>query len=524
MIDCPLPRDSRVIGYLRVSSEAQKEKGTIAGQQQELQIYIETHGLVLVHPPFVDEAKPGSSTAPRDAFQDMIEFAHQEPRPCDGIIFWSWARFARDQDDAHFFKADLRRRGYTLISLSDGIPQATGFDYVMESLVHWKDEQYLRQLSRNVRRGLYLLARQGYPHGGLPPRGYERERIEVEIGGKKRKVSHWIPDPQWAPLVRDAWEMRANGASYPEILDATSLYPGTDRLCFHFRNKVYLGYRTYGDVEIPNAHEPLITQELWDRVQATLYERPARGSPWPKRLHPRQVNSPYLLSGLGRCAYCGANMTGKTDDTRRHPNYRYYLCSTKNSRGYNKCENKAIAAKRLEPAVLDVMLNRLLTPEFLAGLLEEVNMQLSKDDSESRMKQLGGRIRTLDRAMANLLDLAEKAGGTEEVLTRLELRRQEKQKLQQEAKLLEQRKPIHITKELLADLLAELREPLANGTLQAQQKVLRNVIDHIVVEPHKGQLYYRSPHTVLYARAVGSGQDSTRGLPEPGRARTSPSS
>jgi len=46
-----------------------------------------------------------------------------------------------------------------LISLSDEIPQGTELDYVMEALIHWKDAQYLEQLSRYTKHGLHLLAR-----------------------------------------------------------------------------------------------------------------------------------------------------------------------------------------------------------------------------------------------------------------------------------------------------------------------------------------------------------------------------
>jgi site-specific DNA recombinase len=501
MNDCPLPPGSKVIGYLRVSGEVQKEKGTIAGQVEELERYIGKHRLTLLHPPFIDEAKPGSSTAPRDGFQDMIGFAHQEPRPCDGIIFWSWSRFARDQDDAHFFKSDLRRRGYVLISLSDEIPQGTEFDYVMEALIHWKDQQYLGQLSRNTKRGLHLLARHGYATGGFPPRGYKAKHIEVEIGGKKRRVARWVPDPEWAPLVQQAWEMRATGASYQEILDKTSIYASRNSLVTHFRNKAYLGYQICGEIEFPDAHEPLITQELWDKVEATLYQyqRPPRGSSWPGNRHPRRYKTKHLLSGLVRCAYCGAAIIGRTCNTGRHQDWRYYLCGTKNRKGWDSCPNRTIPAERLEAAVLDVVTNKLLTPDFVTELVGEINAQLNSSDSAAQIAHLQSRIHSLSRSIANLIDLAEKVGGTEEVLGRLKQRKDEKNSLEQQVQLLEVRdEPIQVPREIVEELLAELREPLANGTLPAQRRVLENTVDRIIVERNRAELHYQFPCANLY--------------------------
>lgn len=43
----------------------------------------------------------------------MIDLARDNHETVDGIAFWSWSKFARDEDDAHFYKADLRRRGLT---------------------------------------------------------------------------------------------------------------------------------------------------------------------------------------------------------------------------------------------------------------------------------------------------------------------------------------------------------------------------------------------------------------------------
>ena len=50
----------------------------------------------------------------------------------------------------------------------------------------------------------------------------------------------------------------------------------------------------------------------------------------------------------------------------------------------------------------------------------------------------------------------------------------------------------------MEELLAELRDPLTNGTLQAQRTVLESTVDRIVVEPHRAELYYQFPCANLY--------------------------
>ena len=496
---CPLPAGSRVVGYLRVSGEAQKEKGTIAGQMEELERYVQENQLVLVHAPFVDEAKPGSSTAPRADFNSMINYARQEPRPCEGIIFWSWSRFSRDQDDAHFFKADLRRRGYVLVSLSDDMPRADGYEYVLEALVHWKDQQYLEQLSRDTKRGLHVLARHGYAPGGFPPRGYKAEHVEAEIAGKRRRVARWIPDPELAPQVREAWRLRANGASYQEIIDKTGIYSSRNSLITHFRNKTYRGYRICGGIEVPDAHEPLVSQELWDAVQRTLRKRPKRGSTWGAAQHPRRHNTRHLLSGFVRCTYCGAAIVGRTCNTGRHKDWRYYICGTKNRKGWKSCPNRTIPAKHLESAILSLVMDRVLTYDFVTSLVDEVNDTLNRPESTIQIPQLQSRIKTLDRGIMKLVDVAEKVEDTAEVVSRLKQRKEERERLRGELRLLEStQQAIEVPRHILEELLAEMRAPLANGTLEAQRTVLKSTVNHIAVEKNKAELYYQFPCAALY--------------------------
>lgn len=55
-----------------------------------------------------------------------------------------------------------------------------------------------------------------------------------------------------------------------------------------FRNRTYPGIRKCGELEIEDAHEPLIDRELRDAVQGTLRTRIKKGGEWPEGIaHPR---------------------------------------------------------------------------------------------------------------------------------------------------------------------------------------------------------------------------------------------
>lgn len=65
-----------------------------------------------------------------------------------------------------------------------------------------------------------------------------------------------------------------------------------------------------------------------------------------------------------------------------------------------------------------------------------------------------------------------------------------KDELQQELRLLKtSREPIHVSRQIVGGLLAQMRQPLAIGTLQPQRTVLESTLDRIVLEPHRAELY-----------------------------------
>lgn len=103
------------------------------------------------------------------------------------------------------------------------------------------------------------------------------------------------------------------------------------------------------------------------------------------------------------------------------------MCGTKNRKGWDSCQNRSIPAEYLEAAVSNAVLNKLLTQDSVTALLVEINAELNGPESAAQIAHLQGRLHALNRTMVNLIDLAEKLGGTEEVLARL--RQQEKSKL-----------------------------------------------------------------------------------------------
>ena len=177
--------------------------------------------------------------------------------PEAGLVIWSYSRFARDFDDAQFYRADIRRRGYLFHSLNDEVPDGP-MGRLFEAVIDWKNEQFLEDLSRDVKRGLSDLVRTHGALPGTPPRGFKREPVQIGArrDGRPHIVHRWVPDPELVPMVQQAFALRAAGASLNEIHQTTALYNSLNSYTTFFSNRLYIGILEFGDLTIENYCEP----------------------------------------------------------------------------------------------------------------------------------------------------------------------------------------------------------------------------------------------------------------------------
>ena len=220
---CPLPPLSRVWVYLRDSGG---ETQDLASQRSYVLAYCEHYQLRLERV-FEDGAISGGSTIGRDEFGLMIDLARQNSKPMvDGILYWDTKRFARNQLDSQFYKGDLRRRGYRLISLSDDIPD-NEFSVVIEAFLEWKAQKDREDISKDTKRGLAYIVSMKDENGnyiglmpGRPPTFFKGESFDTGLkrnNGQPRIVQRWVPDPETWERGKVVWEMRAERASYIKI-------------------------------------------------------------------------------------------------------------------------------------------------------------------------------------------------------------------------------------------------------------------------------------------------------------------
>lgn len=489
--DVPFPPGARVVAYLRDSGGRDQEL-SVAQQRIQLAQWVEAHGLNLTQI-YADEAAPGSSVIGREAFGQLIEHFRSPECRDQGVIIWKFSRFSRDLDDAQYFKADLRRRGYVIYSLHDQIPD-TLEGRVIESMIDWMNARFLEDLSTDVKRGLHHNVNQYGALPGTPPRGFKREVIQISSrrDGSAHTVSRWVPDPAWWEKCQAAWRMRANGTPVRQIHTVLHLYTSMESYTWFFKNRIYLGELNYGDITIPNYTEPMITAEIWDAVQKmnrlnSEEHNPMKLTGPQNKNHPRRANSSFLLSGLLYCPRCGALMNGQVVRFKSGNHLDYYSCG--NAHRHGDCDAKLIPKIALEEAVIKQLHEYVLDPALIAERDRELAADSAGEVDQLRANQRQARLelaeilRKIDNIAVTIADDPNPPKSLMHLLRELELAADKKSDEIKRLKLAENGRTVTIRtpdqyRELSSDAVAEL----ISGDLPRMKKILTALVARICAE------------------------------------------
>jgi DNA invertase Pin-like site-specific DNA recombinase len=483
----PFSTGSLVAAYFRDSGGDTQEL-SVPQQENAFQAWCTQNGLV-PGAVFRDVARPGSSVVGRSGFNEMIGHFRNNAHEA-GLVIWSYSRFARDFDDAQFYRADLRRRGFVFHSLNDEVPEGS-IGRLFEAAIDWKNEQFLLDLSRDTRRGLHDLVANYGAVPGTPPRGFKRQPVTIgkRRDGRDRIAHRWVPDPDLLPRVRQAFAMRAAGKTLIEIHETTHLYGSINSYQTFFSNRLYIGTLAFGDQVILNYCEPIVDRPTWDVVQAKIKQF-ARHKNLHDSNHPRRLNSSYLLSGLVHCARCASPLFGAPAAQRKLRNgspstYDRYACA----RAYRRrdCDQMQFPRGILERAVIDTLQEYVLLPDTLSLLQKQI--QAAQSTSLARIgkqrielnSQLGGLKRRID----HLADAIAESGHTRALLEKLAgLESDELSLLARLAELDRQAgSPAPaMSDDQLSSQVQRFQEILTGSDFKAKQALLRSFIERITVD------------------------------------------
>lgn len=346
---------NKVAAYIRWSTDDQAQGTTLEVQKAACEYYIRSQGwnfrddLV-----FVDDGYSGA-TLDRPGLKALREAVAGGRVEC--VVMYTLDRLSRSVADT----VDLVLKEWEgkchvrCVQQPIDTSQPTGkmFFYMLASYAEFeRDMIRMRTLGGKQRR-----AKEGANAGWRYNYGYKKlKKGTYEIEPDEAEVVRWLFREYVAgkSFKQLAIELNRKGIPSPEgkIWNPTSVRSV-------ITNPVYIGRIEYGKEKrvlregkvtylrssvpryaaVDGAVPPLVGRELWEEVQRRRRER--------ARVHRRSLASAYLLSGLARCARCGARIVGVTAK-----GVRFYRCTGRRQFGDDYCDSAVIRADVVEGAVL----------------------------------------------------------------------------------------------------------------------------------------------------------------------------
>ena len=373
------------VAYVRISSEEQLKKSatSVATQTRKCAEACEREGLELVKV-FTDEGESAfkQASSKRPQLQAMLKYIRQNKGKCTHVVFENLSRLARRDAEQDVLLDGFKAQGLKYMSVDEpNVETDTAAGRLHAGLLARFNRYYSDSLSERVTYRMRAGAQAGR-HLHKAPLGY--------VNGKVNGVKNLVPDPQRAELVRKAFTMMAEGQNMVEVLRLVTLWGLRSRgghklakttFSQMLRNRVYCGWVTQKDITARGAFEPLISEEVFERVQAVMKGR-------SKRQKDVKHHDDWPLRRFVLCGSCGKPLTsGWVKNSKGNP-YGYYFCVQKGC-GASNVRKELLEAQwigllgMLEPK--EELLNRL--PEMVAAAWKH-----RKTRAEDERRQLTTRL------------------------------------------------------------------------------------------------------------------------------------
>lgn len=455
----------------RVSSRKQERGASLEAQVEAIQSYCKRNNLIIIEPtPKAFVFTESSTRGGRKKFNEMIEFIEKQKNKT-AIVVHTLDRLQRGFEECEKIKELLKADKIEVHFIVESLildkfstdDEFTRYDFGILSA-----KLYLTSMNKNVKRSQKHNREAGLWQG-LAPIGYLNAKDE-------RRKPTLILDPERAPIIKQIFEEYASGVhSLKSVwLSATekgliSKEPNYNprsknygKYCPVSRNKIhdiltnpfYYGAMYVADEEIDertkkpvktfyklinHVYEPLISKELFDKVQKVLKTRKK------ERFCKEQkyAGIPFVFRGLITCK-CGCAITPE-HHKKGNKEYVYLRCSHQKGSCNQKLVNENTILEQLEKEIF----HQIRISPTMHDLLKTSIIQTLEDEKKvnaSVRKKIAEEINLIDNRLERLWECyldrdIDKA--------RYELEKQ---------KYLEQKKDLNARAEKYSDISNDLKE------------------------------------------------------------------
>jgi site-specific DNA recombinase len=487
----------------RVSTEEQREAGnSLPAQIHRLEEYCKRRGFGVLKIYSFDES---AYKLKRDEFDKALDFI-KESKEKLAVCFDKVDRFTRnvfdkrvpllyelamqDKIELHFASDNL------VINSSISAQEKFQFGISLNLAKYYSDavsDNTKRALEQKLRNGEWI----GQAHLGY-------------LNNKESGKGCFRLDPPRAELIRKMFELYATGNYSIKTLQKETIKLGlTSRTgkalnpsTIHkiLKDKFYIGIMISKGREYPHKYPPIITRELFDRVQSIL------ASYQKKKI--KYAAKPFALRGLVHCERCGCTITAEIKKGR----YVYYSCS--NFKG--QCERVWVPEGELLNPIRKVLKGLKMDQERVDTVLEELQ-KVNEAKNAFHAKAVHELRAEYDKLQANLdrlVDLLVETSITREIYDKKVNEYKEKQydiniRLEEYTRADEN---FHIAASMVFSLANRALEIFESSEVNEKRQLLNILLQNCRLSGKNLLFELRSPFDEIYAHAdhpsVLRGRDS----------------
>lgn len=385
----------RVALYSRYSTQGQSDNYSIEIQNERMEAMCKSKDWE-VSEYFTDAAYSGSNMD-RPDLQNLLSRLDE----FDVVMVYRLDRLSRSQRDTmtliqdYFLKNDV-----AFVSVSETLDTTTPFGMAMIGILAVFAELERATITERMQSGIRKRIESGYRliSGNHLPTGYKK--------GKDDEGNNiLVVDDREADKVRRIFDLYEQYHSITKIQGVLKEEGFSGRRFTTIRqilsNRLYIGEVRYKEEYYKGVHEPLISEEQFNRVQTLLNRHPAGKNAGKAKES--------LFSGLITCGCCGElykTYSYKVKNNKKGDYYvRSYLCRARRypSEYEEKCTNK-------------IYKNDVLEHLFIDRLWTLIKSKQEGEITQARKKNYDLAIKRVNEKVSRLVDLYTEGDINKEVL------------------------------------------------------------------------------------------------------------
>lgn len=415
--------------YMRLSKDDDRagESASITTQKKMLRAFAKENGF-FVYGEYIDDGYSGTNFNRPDFIRMLSDI---EAKRVNLVITKDLSRLGRDYISAgQYTEIYFPEHGVRYIAINDGYDSISPYNDIapFKNIIN---EMYARDISKKIRSAITTKMKEGNFIGSFAPYGYQKDPEDK---------NHLLVDPAAAPVVQKMFELAGEnlppgkiaqffneqGVAPPSLyrcMANSQLDPNgyskrkewtSSGICKMLKNMVYLGHSAQGKTSkvsfksrttlskppedwyiVKNTHEPIVTQDVYDRAQRRCAARRA----------PPNRGFQNIFSGIAKCMDCKKNMSTSSGKGGTS----YLVCGRYKLYGKKECTNHLIDYGTLYDIVLRDIKKQIILDETkkravlssLCCLLEEKEQYKARTKNTAAQKK---RFKELDKIMQKLYE------------------------------------------------------------------------------------------------------------------------